>query len=105
MMDGPIGVLRFFPLSGVSTCFVPPVIVGSTGCAHLELGYGFPIPRHGTKGKHPFPGGAAPLGPVAGRLSVAFGSRCRGVLPLSGVVLDLKFLTSVPFGAIMCKTQ
>jgi len=99
----------FFPLSGVAQHFVPLVIISSVGRLQLELKYGFPTPRHGMKGKYPFPGGVAPLGPVAGRPSVAFGSRChlsRGcVAQTLWVVLDLKFLTSVPFGTITCKTQ
>ena len=98
----------FFPLSGVAQHFVLLVIIRSVGRLQLELKYGFLTPRHEMKGKYPFPGGVAPLGLVAGQLSVAFGLRCRlsrGCVAPLWVVLNLKFLTSVPFGTIACKTQ
>ena len=60
----------FFPLSGVTRRFVLLLIIGSVGRLQLELECGFPTPRRGTKGEYPFPGGAATVGPVAGRLSV-----------------------------------
>jgi len=58
------------PLSRVAACFAPPVTTGSVGRLHLELEYG--VCRFQFE-----------MSPVTG-----------GVLPLSGVALDLRFLVS-----------